>query len=158
MTQTKFPPIGMSPAVWGPIFWTTMHIVSLGYSATPTSQEQEAAIQFYQSLAYTIPCPICRTHYRAILEEMPVQNAVKSRDDLITWVFNLHNSVNKKLEKPEISFDQYIKNMTLLAAQEYTKIPATPSTLSSATMVLAGAVLGVGGYYLYNKFVATARK
>ena len=86
--MSKFPPLGMSPAVWGPIFWSTMHIVSLGYSNTPTEEEQRAATQFYESLAYVIPCPICKDHYRHFLQEMPP--TVNNRDALVAWVFTIH--------------------------------------------------------------------
>ncbi len=152
--QKKFPPIGMSPAVWGPIFWTTMHIVSLGYSTSPSSEEQEAAIKFYESLTTVIPCPICREHYKYFLQQMPVRNAVKTRDDLILWVYNIHNEVNKKLGKPEVTFEQYVANMQSLANQSHIRIPSsTNDTASSALMIGAGVASGALAYYLYTKYI-----
>ena len=68
MTTPVFPQIGMGPDVWGPLFWSTMHIVTLGYAETPTKEEQDAATQFFNSLAIVIPCPICRAHYSHFLQ------------------------------------------------------------------------------------------
>ena len=34
-------PIHMPPQIWGPIFWATMHIASLGYSDTPTERQKK---------------------------------------------------------------------------------------------------------------------
>lgn len=115
MNDDEFTNIGMSPAVWGPIFWTTMHIASLGYSDTPTQEESLHAIQFYESLQNMIPCPICKEHYRLCLEKMPVRNAVASRKTLIRWVFNIHNNVNVQLGKKELTFQEYIQKMTALS-------------------------------------------
>lgn len=150
--MNTFPPIGMSPAVWGPIFWTTMHIVSLGYSTNPTTKEQEGAVQFYESLQEVIPCPICRSHYKEFLTNMPVREAVKNRTTLIQWVFNIHNEVNKKLNKPELSFEDYIKNMQTLASQSSVKLPPSQSPASNMGLILTGVALGALGYYVYKKY------
>ena len=45
----------ISPAVWGPILWTTIHIVALGYPKEPTFSEKRAAKEFYESLTHLIP-------------------------------------------------------------------------------------------------------
>ncbi len=146
----KFPPIGMSPAVWGPIFWTTMHIVSLGYSPKPSEEEQYAATAFYNSLAKTIPCPICRSHYTMFLKEMPVENAVKSRDDLVHWVYTIHNKVNVQLGKPELSFNDYIKTMQRLS--ERNSVTFNDSMTSSMLAAGLGVIVGAAGFYFYNKY------
>jgi len=145
----RFPPIGMSPSVWGPFVWTTMHIVSLGYSATPSQEEKQAATQFYESLQIMIPCPICREHYGQFLKETPP--AVQNRDTLIRWVFNVHNKVNVQLGKPERTFEQFIADMRALSAMScYTIVPS--SGLSATTAVILLAVLGVGGFAVYRAF------
>jgi len=153
MTDAKprFPALGMSPAVWGPIFWSTMHIVSLGYSSKPSEEEKAGAAAFYNSLATVIPCPICKTHYRKFLKETPVEGALNSRHELIHWVFNLHNDVNEQLGKPRISFQTYVESMQALAAAPYTKLPSTSYT--SHNLLTIAAIVGIAGasYYFYNR-------
>ena len=147
-TQPKrvFPPFGMTPDVWGPIFWRTMHIVSLGYSPNPTEQEQTATKQFYESLQYVIPCPICREHYSHILSSMPPR--VESRDALIEWVFEVHNKVNEQLGKPQFTWEQYVASM--IALRDGGAAAATgPNWLLYG---VAGAALGSAAYYMYNKY------
>jgi len=89
------------PSVWGPFFWHTMHIVSLGYPKNPTYTDKKCAKEFYESLAFIIPCAICRQHYKEHIGKNPLTPFLDSRDDLIKWTIDIHNSVNKMLNKPE---------------------------------------------------------
>jgi len=143
-----FPPVGMGPAIWGPLFWKTMHIVSLGYSPTPTSEEKEGIAHFYESLATAIPCPICKHHYAHFLKELPVRDAVQSRDALIEWVFDIHNKVNVELGKPEFTWEQYIASIQAMSSQM--PVASTAWTMTLVAGLVAGAVLGAGAYALYQ--------
>lgn len=151
-----FPLIGMTPSVWGPIIWTTMHIVTLGYSPVPTDQEKKAAIEFFEALVYLIPCPICRIHYKSNLEAKPIRNAVNSRNELIVWVFQMHNEVNKHLKKPELTMEQFIKHLSELSNKDSLQIPPPEANPHSMPLMLGiGMLLGVGlgaaGLYYYKK-------
>ena len=143
----KFPPFGVGPSVWGPIFWKTMHIVSLGYSESPSNEEQQAAIQFYESLIHMIPCPICKEHYLQNITKLPVRNAVANRDTLVSWVFTMHNMVNEQLGHPQISFPAYIQSMQRMASENTLRLfePSWPVALG------IGVLLGAGAYTLYQK-------
>lgn len=144
-TEKSFPPIGMGPETWGPIFWTTMHIVTLGYSVTPTSEEKAGATAFFNSLQTMIPCPLCREHYVAFLKESPVESAVHSRDALIVWAFMLHNKVNRRLGKREYSWDEFIANMRALAASGHTRLPSRCGPSPILSLLVGGAALfGIG--------------
>jgi hypothetical protein len=151
--MSKFPPIGMSPAVWGPIFWATMHIVSIGYSKTPTDEEKRGATQFYESLAQVIPCPICKEHYRHFLTQMPP--VVDNRDTLIEWVFMIHNKVNEQLGYPVITFDQYIQKMRNLSAKNSISLGDQTNLslpLALPLTLFVGVGIGIGAYALYQKY------
>jgi hypothetical protein len=139
----KFPPMGMSPDVWGPIFWNTMHVVSLGYNPEPSKKEQDDAIKFYKSLETMLPCGICRAHYSDFLQEMPIEKAIGSRDDLIYWVFQLHNKVNGNLGKREVTFDEYIRAMRNLGGSKSSFF--TPSNI--ALVIILVAIVGGAVYY-----------
>lgn len=147
-----FPPIGMSPQVWGPIFWTTMHIVSMGYPEKPSQEEQQAAASFYNSLSIVIPCPICREHYSFFLKKTPVEGATGSRATLIEWCFNLHNDVNKQLGKPALSWDDFIAQTAMLRDKGAIRICEQPNYYEPLVYVAVGALLGVGGYYAYKTY------
>lgn len=153
MSANPFPPIGMSPSVWGPIVWSSMHIASLGYSNTPNDDEKRAAIEFYQALVYMIPCPICRQHYKRFLDTYPVKDAVGNRNDLIHWVFRIHNKVNVQLGKPEFSLEQYIHAMTELSKKQSLSIPSNESTYFTPLVLGIGFLVGFGiaSAYFYPK-------
>ena len=94
------------PSVWGPFFWHTMHIVAIGYPKNPTYIDKKCAKEFYESLAYLIPCSVCRTHYKEHIISNPLTPFLDSRTDLIKWTVDIHNSVNKMLGKPEWSMEE----------------------------------------------------
>lgn len=96
------------PSVWGPFFWHTMHIVALGYSKNPTYTDKKCAKEFYESLAFLLPCSICREHYKEYLQEKPISTFLDSRTDLIKWTIQIHNKVNKMLGKPEWTLEEVL--------------------------------------------------
>ena len=155
----NFPPIGMGPAVWGPIFWTTMHIATIGYPSFPTDEEQKAAINFFESLQYMIPCPICKEHYKANLKNFPVNTVVDDKQKLIRWLFNMHNTINKQLGKSEITWREFVYFIANLATlpkfsfQEATQSQkASYFDTQSLLYLVAGIGLGVGGYIAYKHY------
>lgn len=83
---------------------------------------------------------------------MPVENAVGSRDELIQWVYTIHNKVNAQLGKKEITFEQYIENMRRLSEKDSIQIgSSSTSTATMLTYLGLGAVLGAAGFYFYQK-------
>jgi hypothetical protein len=85
-----------------------MHIVALGYSKTPTYTDKKCAKEFYESLAYLIPCPVCREHYKKHLTEKPINTFLDSRTDLIKWTIDIHNKVNQTHGKPEWTLEEVL--------------------------------------------------
>ena len=96
------------PSVWGPFFWHTIHIVALGYSKNPTYTDKKCAKEFYESLAFLLPCSICREHYKGYLQEKPISTFLDSRTDLIKWTIQIHNKVNQMLGKPEWTLEEVL--------------------------------------------------
>jgi hypothetical protein len=96
------------PSVWGPFFWHTMHIVALGYPKNPTYTDKKCAKEFYESLAFLLPCSICREHYKQYLQEKPISTFLDSRTDLIKWTIQIHNKVNQMLGKPEWTLEEVL--------------------------------------------------
>jgi hypothetical protein len=145
--------IALPPAVWGPIFWNTIHIVALGYSITPTDEEKKAAKQFYESLTYVIPCPICRVHYKSHLEELPVDAALGGRSDLIEWTWKIHNRVNEELGKPQITIDKFLDHISSLKppSEQCCHVSAMNGSWKSIAAIAAiGAVVGCC-IYTFNR-------
>jgi hypothetical protein len=97
-----------SPNVWGPFFWHTIHIVAIGYPKNPTYTDKKCAKEFYESLAFLLPCSVCREHYKEHLAENPLTPFLDSRTDLIKWTVTIHNKVNKSLGKKEWRLEEVL--------------------------------------------------
>jgi hypothetical protein len=93
----------LSPNVWGPFFWHTIHIVALGYPQKPNYAEKKAAKEFFESLAFLLPCSICKEHLRVHLRKHPITPHLDRRDDLFKYTVMLHNEVNISLNKPTMT-------------------------------------------------------
>ena len=91
----------LSPNVWGPFFWHTIHITALGYPKEPTYTDKRVAKEFVESLAFLLPCAVCREHYAKHLQAKPISTFLDSRADFFKWTVMMHNEVNKTLKKPE---------------------------------------------------------
>jgi len=168
-------PIRMPPQIWGPIFWSTMHIASLAYSDEPTERQKKNMRNFYESFVDVLPCPICRHHYEENLKELPLDEALESRMTLVMWVWNMHNKINVELGKREFTFEEFIESMQNL---EKAKKAVPPSfhennkpnleaafdlskfSIFDTILLGTGATLiaSVGAYYLYQEGIRKASK
>lgn len=131
--------IALPPDIWGPIFWYTIHIVALGYPPIPSAEQKTAAKQFYESLQYLIPCPICREHYAQHLKDLPVDSATQSRSDLIHWTWQIHNLVNQSLGKRQITLDEFLDDISRLQPPK----KSSWITAGSTGILIASLAVGV---------------
>ena len=90
----------LSPTVWGPFFWHTIHVVALGYPKEPNYTDKRTAKEFFEALAFLIPCAVCREHYSNHIHAHPITTFLDTRRDLLKWTIMIHNEVNKMLGKP----------------------------------------------------------
>ena len=94
--------MGVSPNIWGPNLWGTLHLLCLAGTITPN---------FVQQFAAVIPCPMCASHFSDLLTENPFPDS----DDpsvLFEWSVRLHNLVNARLGKPIFSTEQAMQKWT----------------------------------------------
>jgi hypothetical protein len=79
----------------------TLHIACLG------CQDAKVLTDFVEGYKEIIPCLSCREHFEQVLVENPVPEA----DDLFKWSVDVHNIVNKRLGKPEVSYEAALANV-----------------------------------------------
>ena len=87
---------------WGPAAWKFLHIVSFSYPDNPSVQETRDAEALFWSLKNLLPCQACREHYESELELHPPDT--RSRLTLSSWLVDVHNRVNQRLQKPLFSY------------------------------------------------------
>ncbi len=101
----------MNPNVWGPHTWTFLHFITLSYPKNPTETDKYNMKTFFKSLEHVLPCDICRLHYKENIEEVhPLNNEeLSSRENLVKWLIDVHNSVNKRNGKQIMSYNDAIE-------------------------------------------------
>lgn len=98
----------MKPEIWGPHAWFLLHSISLEYPDNPTSEDKQNMITFINSLGKVLPCEKCRTNFKSHLEEHPLN--VNSKVDLVKWVIDIHNTVNRINNKRELSYEECVEH------------------------------------------------
>lgn len=101
-----------TPAVWGPPTWFFLHSMALARPKKISEQQQRHIQQFLaEDLSWLLPCPSCGENLRRRLPSMPSAKDVvhQGRDALVHWLVALHNSVNKDLNKTQVSFQRAIE-------------------------------------------------
>jgi hypothetical protein len=70
-------------------------------------------MDFVEGYKEIIPCLSCRDHFEQVLIDNPVPEA----DDLFKWSVDVHNIVNKRLGKPEFSYEDALANIATSEAR-----------------------------------------
>ena len=102
---------------WGPAGWTYLHTVTFAYPEHPTDENKVIMCRFLHAFAGVIPCMRCRIDFTHILNESidpdcttAHQNRfLQSRDALTRLLVDIHNTVNKKLNKKPVVYENVVK-------------------------------------------------
>lgn len=94
------------PDAFGPAFWFTLHNSSTTYPHNPTDVIKAHMKQLLINLPLLVPCVSCKEHFYSFLRQSDLDRVVSSRDALFEYFVNVHNYVNKRFGKPEMSLEQ----------------------------------------------------
>uniref|UniRef100_A0A6C0F1W6 thiol oxidase n=1 Tax=viral metagenome TaxID=1070528 RepID=A0A6C0F1W6_9ZZZZ len=113
-------------SIWGPLGWMTLHSASSCFPDSPLPAETALMQTWLDMFQATITCPSCKEHfgialngYRRLYPQM-----VSSRREFMLAVFRIHNTVNRRLNKPIYAtvadcFEQLRTNVKTRTAKEY---------------------------------------
>ena len=91
---------GMVVKIWGPIFWTAIHMMSFNYPVNPTPADKKHYRDFILNLQYVLPCKFCRMNLTNNFKKKPLlMSYMASRDTFSRYIYQLHETVNKMLNK-----------------------------------------------------------
>ena len=96
--------MGLSTEVWGKEGWRFVHSVALSYPLKPTKEDKENYLNFFKSLQYVLPCPICADNFKKKIEKTPPN--LENRKTLFHWTVDAHNEVNKENGKKIFTYDE----------------------------------------------------
>jgi hypothetical protein len=89
-------------SLWGPLGWMTLHSMASLYSETPSDSERKLMISWLDHFRDTITCPSCHDHFTTAVAGYRAKfpSMMNSRQTFLVATFRLHNSVNRRLNKP----------------------------------------------------------
>lgn len=91
----------IKPVYWGSNYWKTMFSFAAVYPNNPDDEYINSIKYFFTSLKKLIPCTSCLESYnKYILEDDTNINDINnfnSKKNLILFIFNLKNKINKKI-------------------------------------------------------------
>ena len=91
---------GMMTSVWGPPMWHVLHTISFNYPIEPSEEQKKHYYKFYKNLVNILPCKYCRENLSNNLKTNNLtKDVMKNRETLSYWVYNLHEIINKMLNK-----------------------------------------------------------
>lgn len=94
----------MKKSEWGPVVWKVLHCITLKIKDEEFSNEREKIIQMISGICSNLPCPQCASHASGLIKKHNLRN-VKTKSDIIKFVYFMHNEVNKRLKKKIYSFE-----------------------------------------------------
>jgi len=95
---------GDDPSTWGPSLWTRLHENSLNYDPTKNGKN-------ISSMFKTLPdsvCDKCRPTVVNYLSKNSYEDKLSTRYDVVKYIFDFHNFINQKLDKPIFSWEEFL--------------------------------------------------
>ena len=96
----------MNPEIWGPQLWSVLHSITFNYPIEPSIEEINRYRAFLHSLKNVIPCDTCSFELIDYINSYPPR--LGSKQDFINWMIELHNHVNRKLDKREYTYSEVV--------------------------------------------------
>ena len=113
-------------SIWGPLGWMTLHSVSSCFPDSPLPAESTLMQTWLDMFQATITCPSCKEHFGVALNgyRRLYPRMMSSRTDFMLAVFRIHNTVNRRLNKPiyqtvAACFEQLRNNTRTRTARDY---------------------------------------
>ena len=141
----------LDPKIWGPHYWFFLHTVAMTYPHHPNAVTKKKYYEFVQNLPLFIPVEQISKEFEKLIDLYPITPYLDNRDSFVRWMFFIHNKINEKLEKPEITLnDFYVEYYNAYKSQdeklaEYSKL--------KHKLIYFGILVSTLGiiYYLYDK-------
>jgi hypothetical protein len=95
---------------WGPYLWGFIHSITI-IDFENNEMYNNNVKNILKELRECLPCPKCKDTYKKYLDRLDGLDLTKSMV-LFYWSVDLHNEVNKKLNKPEWSYEMALMKWT----------------------------------------------
>jgi hypothetical protein len=121
------------------------------YPNRPNAVTKKKYYEFIQNLPLFIPVEKISGDFSKLLDLYPVTPYLDDRESFIRWIWFIHNKINQKLEKPQISLNEFYINYYEHYKPKNEKMAEYYRLREKA--VYCGIIASLVGtiYYLYEK-------
>ena len=141
----------LDPKVWGPHYWFFLHTLAMTYPNHPNAVTKKKYYEFIQNLPLFLPVEQISGEFSKLIDKYPITPYLDNRDSFVRWMHFIHNKINEKLEKPQISLNEFF-------VKYYDEYKSQDEKLSQyynirEKVIYLVIILGISGaiYYLYDK-------
>ena len=128
--------------IWGPPAWTFLHTVTYNYPENPTEDDKRNFYNFFMSLQHVLPCDKCKGHYKQNIQKYDLKNSLGSRQELVKWLIDLHNDINKDNGKPVWSYSDVFN--------KYQDMYKSDSLINKVIIFVIICIVSILIFFLYN--------
>ena len=136
---------------WSQHYWFFLHTIAMSYPVHPNAVTKKKYYDFVQNIPLFIPVESMAGEFSKLLDQYPVQPYLDNKESFIRWMWFIHNKINKKLEKPQISLNDFYVNYY----EEYKPMNEKMSEYYKirGKLIYSGIIASIFGgiYYLYDK-------
>lgn len=102
--------VELDATIWGPHYWFFLHTITMTYPIKANDVVKKKYYDFIQNIPLFIPNEIMSKSFQHILDTYPVSPYLDTRDSLKRWMHFIHNKMNKRLGKREISITKFYED------------------------------------------------
>ena len=84
---------------WGRITWTFFHVMSFKIKNEYFDSFKDEYLDMCKQICRNIPCSVCKKHSNIVMDIVDFE-LIKTKNDLQSFFYDFHNSVNMGTEKP----------------------------------------------------------
>ncbi len=143
--------IYLDPKVWGPHYWFFLHTVAMTYPHHPNAVTKKKYYEFVQNLPLFIPVEEISKEFEKLIDVYPITPYLDNRDSFTRWMHFIHNKINEKLEKPQITLNEFFLEYYNAYKSQDEKLAEYYKLREK--FIYSGVLVGILGaiYYLYDK-------
>jgi len=88
---------------WGPHYWFFLHTVAESYPISPNDVTKRKYYDLITNMPLFIPDADIGDKFSRMIDKYPVSPYLDNRDSFVRWTHFIHNKINVKLGKEELS-------------------------------------------------------
>jgi hypothetical protein len=141
----------LDPKIWGPHCWFFLHTLAMTYPHHPNTVTKKKYYEFVQNLPLFLPVEQISKEFEQLIDKYPVTPYLDNRDSFVRWMHFIHNKINEKIEKPQITLNEFF-------VKYYNEYKSQNEKLAEfyklrEKFIYGGILISILGgiYYLYDK-------